>query len=56
MGASGFQTFTFNRTGLLSLTFQAVTANEVQADNFVLSAPRGAPEPAGWALMPGSFA
>ena len=51
----GFQTFTFNRTGLVSLTFQAVTTNEVQADNFVLNAATGVPEPAGWALMLGGF-
>jgi hypothetical protein len=50
----GFQTFTFNRTGLVSLSFQAVTTNEVQTDNFVLDAaatPGGVPEPATWALM-----
>lgn len=55
----GFQTFTFNRTGLVSLTFQAVTTNEVQADNFVLNAvagvPAGVPEPAAWALMVGGL-
>lgn len=52
----GFQTFTFNRTGLASLTFQAVTTNEVQTDNFVLNAAAAAvPEPAAWALMLGGF-
>jgi len=51
----GFQTFTFNRTGLVSLTFQAVTTNEVQTDNFILNAVTGVPEPAGWALMLGGF-
>ena len=52
----GFQTFTFNRTGLVSLTFQAVTTNEVQTDNFVLNAAAAAvPEPATWALMLGGF-
>jgi hypothetical protein len=54
-GTPGFQTFTFNRTGLVSLTFQAVTTNEVQADNFVLNAAAGVPEPAGWTLMLGGF-
>lgn len=50
----GLQTFTFNRTGLVSLSFKAVTTNEVQTDNFVLSAAGiggGVPEPATWALM-----
>lgn len=54
----GFQTFTFDRTGLVSLTFQAVTTNEVQTDNFVLDAATtggGVPEPATWALMLGGF-
>jgi hypothetical protein len=57
----GLQTFTFNRTSLVSLTFQAVTLGEVQTDNFVLNAGGvviepgggggGVPEPATWALM-----
>lgn len=56
----GLQTFTFNRTGLVSLTFKAVTTNEVQTDNFVLDAPggttgTGVPEPATWALMLAGF-
>ena len=54
----GLQTFTFNRTGLVSLTFKAVTTNEIQTDNFVLdavSATAGVPEPATWALMLGGF-
>jgi len=57
----GLQTFTFNKTGLVSLSFKAVTTNEVQTDNFVLNAPggtvggTGVPEPATWALMLAGF-
>ena len=53
----GFQTFTFNRTGLLSVSFVATTTNEVQTDNFVLDAsgPAAVPEPATWALMLSGF-
>jgi hypothetical protein len=52
----GFQTFSFNRTGLVSVSFKAVTTNEVQTDNFVLDAGGGGtvggvPEPATWAMM-----
>jgi hypothetical protein len=59
-GLPGFQTFSFNKTGLVSLTFKAVTTNEIQTDNFVLSAPggttgTGVPEPATWALMLAGF-
>jgi hypothetical protein len=53
----GFQTFTFNRTGLVSVSFVATTTNEVQTDNFVLDAsgPSAVPEPATWALMLSGF-
>jgi hypothetical protein len=59
----GLQTFTFNKTGLVSLSFKAVTFNEVQTDNFVLNAssvvvdPGGGavPEPKTWALMLAGF-
>jgi hypothetical protein len=55
----GFQTFSFNRTGLVSVSFKAVTTNEVQTDNFVLNASGvvgdAVPEPATWALMIAGF-
>lgn len=53
----GFQTFIFNRIGLVSVSFVATTTNEVQTDNFVLDAsgPAAVPEPATWALMLSGF-
>lgn len=47
----GLQTFTFNRTGLVSLTFQAVTLSEVQADNFVLNASDVGVDPVGKSVV-----
>ena len=55
-GLAGFQTFTFNQTGLLSFSYlpQSTYGPWVQADNFVLD---GAvvPEPASWAMLIAGF-
>ncbi|WP_353200316.1 PEPxxWA-CTERM sorting domain-containing protein [Sandarakinorhabdus sp.] len=57
-GIPGLQTFTFNMTGLTSVSYlpQTTFNGYIQADNFVVSAATGAvPEPASWAMLIAGF-
>ena len=54
-GVPGAQTFSFNRTGLLSVSYlpQTTFSKVIQVDNVVVSAT--VPEPASWALLIAGF-
>ena len=55
----GLQTFTFNKTGLISFNYTPLTTTGawIQADNVVMDLKQNGavPEPASWAMMLGGF-
>jgi hypothetical protein len=53
----GLQTFTFNKTGLISFVYipQTTRGGFIQADNFVFDTAGAVPEPASWAMLIAGF-